>query len=145
MEFLSLENKTLPMFCNDSLVYRYELPYFWKDRAEMENKNERECLNYASFAFLPAFLFLCVVNHCIKYQAKMNYSVRNFEDNLLGCFRFVSVSNKVVKWGAGGHPASSCTRELLSDEILTDSEPKTSLTFQKSLFLVLCTVSTVLP
>lgn len=52
---------------------------------------------------------------------------------------------KFVKWGAVGHPTSSCMRELPSREILTDFEPKTSQAFQKSLFLILCTISTVLP
>lgn len=44
---------------------------------------------------------------------------------------------KFVKWKAAGHPTGSCVRELWSCEILTDSEPKISQIFQKSLFLLL--------
>lgn len=43
---------------------------------------------------------------------------------------------KFVKGKAAGHPTGSCVRKLLSCEILTDSEPKISQIFQKSLVLL---------
>lgn len=68
----------------------------------MKNKNEKICLNYAYFTLLPAFFL--VVNQCIIYQAKMNYSVSNFEDNLLGCFKFVSLSNEICQMRSSRTP-----------------------------------------
>lgn len=34
----------------------------------------------------------------------MNYSVSNFEDNLLGCFKFVSLSNEICQMRSSRTP-----------------------------------------
>lgn len=113
--------------CCEMTAWFIGMNFHTSGKTELDGEQKWEDMFKLCIFCPPSWLFFSVVvNHCIKYQAKMNYSVRNFEDNLLGCFRFMSVSNKVVKWGAGGHPASSWVRKLLSDEILTDFEPKTS-------------------